>query len=130
MAIFSPGVILTGIAPTLGGRTDKCRVISATRSADKLQTVAVDRLPVGLMYLKRQVLLISGRVHHNRSATFYEGHYALPQPLANTRRNMAHKDTWGDLKKPARQITSQTSRTRRKDHYHHAVTPPFGWGYP
>ena len=55
MTIFSPGVILAGIAPTLGRRTDKCRVISAARSADKLQAVAVNRLPVGLMYLERQV---------------------------------------------------------------------------
>ena len=130
MTIFSPGVILAGIAPTLGGRTDKCRVISAARSANKLQTIAVDRLPVGLMYLERQVLLISGRIHHNRSPAFYEGHYALPQPLANARRNMTHKNARSDFEQPARQITPQASRARRKDHYHHVVTPPFRWGYP
>ena len=123
-AVFPPCVIFARIAPTFRWSSNKGGILGAGGATNELQPVAINRLPIGLMHFKSQVLLVASRVHHDCPASFHKCNDALPKPFSHTRRNMAHKNARGNLKKPACQITSQAGRARRKNYHHQAASPP------
>ena len=123
-AVFPPCVIFAHIAPTFRWSSNKSSILGAGGATNELQPVAINRLPIGLVHFKGQVLLIAGRVHHDCPSPFHKGDSALPKPFPHARRNMAHKNARSNLEKPARQIAPQAGRARRKHHHHQAASPP------
>ena len=116
--------VLACRAPALFLRADKRRVIRAHRPLDEANTLGIDVLPVWLKHLKRQMLLVASRIHHDCPPLASQVEDPRPKSLPHPRRHMAHVHTGRNLEKPARQVTAEPLRAGRENNYHHSYAPP------
>ena len=118
-AILPGAMAFACAAPPRLWRTHQRGVFRSLWPADQLQPIHVDRLPIGLVNLKSQMLLVVHRVHHDGSPSVRQRNHSFPQLLSNAGRRMANEHARGYLQQPSRQIPAQTARAGSQHHNDH-----------
>ena len=90
-------MVLASVAPSAFWCGHQRGVLGALRPLDELNSLDVDRLPVGLVNLEGHMLLVISRVRHDGATAFNQELNPIPQPVSHLCRGVADEHARSNL---------------------------------